>query len=75
MLSPRVADVRVLFTFTGGRGHVEPLIPIAHAAKAAGHTVAFAGRPSILPAVEALGFGVFPTESARERAAEADPAA
>jgi UDP:flavonoid glycosyltransferase YjiC (YdhE family) len=58
--------VRVLFTFTGGRGHVEPLVPIARAAGAAGHTVAFAGRPSILPAVEALGFGVFPTESARD---------
>jgi UDP:flavonoid glycosyltransferase YjiC (YdhE family) len=58
--------VRVLFTFTGGRGHVEPLVPIARAARAAGHTVAFAGRPSILPAVEALRFGVFPTESARD---------
>jgi UDP:flavonoid glycosyltransferase YjiC (YdhE family) len=54
--------VRILLAFTGGRGHVEPLLPLAHAAAAAGHTVAIAGRPSILPAVEALGFEVFATE-------------
>jgi UDP:flavonoid glycosyltransferase YjiC (YdhE family) len=57
--------MRVLFAFTGGRGHVEPLVPLARAAAAAGHTVAFAGRPSILPAVEALGFGVFAAEADR----------
>ena len=54
--------MRILFAFTGGRGHVEPLVPLARAADAAGHTVAFAGRPSVLPAVEALGFDAFPTE-------------
>jgi UDP:flavonoid glycosyltransferase YjiC (YdhE family) len=57
--------MRVLFAFTGGRGHVEPLIPLARAAAAARHTVAFAGRPSVLPVVEALGFEGFATESAR----------
>jgi UDP:flavonoid glycosyltransferase YjiC (YdhE family) len=58
--------MRALFGFTGGRGHVEPLVPLATAARAAGHTVAFAGRPSILPAVEALGFEAFPAEAEHE---------
>jgi UDP:flavonoid glycosyltransferase YjiC (YdhE family) len=52
--------VRFLFSFVGGRGHVEPLVPIARAAEDAGHTVAFAGGRSIVKAVEALGFAVFP---------------
>lgn len=52
--------VRLLFAFTGGRGHVEPLVPVARAATAAGHTVAFASPPSLVPAVEALGFEAFP---------------
>ena len=54
--------MRILFTFTGGRGHLEPLLPPAQAARAAGHTVAFGGRASILPAVERLGFDAFATE-------------
>jgi UDP:flavonoid glycosyltransferase YjiC (YdhE family) len=58
--------MRALFGFTGGRGHVEPLVPLATAAREAGHTVAFAGRPSILPAVEALGFEAFPAEAEHE---------
>ena len=58
--------MRILFAFTGGRGHVEPLLPLARAAAAAGHTVAFGGRPSILPAVEELGFETHPTEPARK---------
>jgi len=52
--------VRVLFSFAGGRGHAEPLIPIAVAARTAGHTVAFAGADTPLRAVAALGFQVFP---------------
>jgi UDP:flavonoid glycosyltransferase YjiC (YdhE family) len=52
--------VRILFAFAGGRGHVEPLVPIARVADAAGHTVAFAPGPSIAPEVAALGFNVFP---------------
>ena len=51
--------MRVLFTFAGGRGHLEPLVPIARAAADAGHTVAFVGRPWMVPAVEALGFPSF----------------
>ena len=54
--------MRVLFTFTGGRGHVEPLLPLATAARSAGHAVAFAGRPSVLPVVLELDFEAFATE-------------
>lgn len=52
--------MRVIFTFSGGQGHLDPLVPIARAAAAAGHTVAFAGRPWMVPKVEALGFACFP---------------
>jgi len=55
--------VRVLFSFVGGRGHVEPLIPIAVAVRAAGHTVAFTGAHTPLRSVGALGFEVFPLGS------------
>jgi UDP:flavonoid glycosyltransferase YjiC (YdhE family) len=55
--------VRILFTFAGGSGHFEPLIPIARAAEAAGHVVAFTGRPWMIPKVEALGFPAFATGS------------
>ncbi|HET6173674.1 MAG TPA: glycosyltransferase [Gaiellales bacterium] len=48
--------MRILFTFAGGSGHLEPLVPIARAASAGGHEVAFAGRPLMIPAVRALGF-------------------
>lgn len=51
--------MRILFTFAGGHGHLEPLVPLARAAAAAGHTVAFAGRPWMVPKVEALGFVAF----------------
>jgi UDP:flavonoid glycosyltransferase YjiC (YdhE family) len=55
--------VRVLFTFAGGSGHLEPLLPIARAAEAAGHVVSFAGRPWMVPKVAALGFACFPSGS------------
>jgi UDP:flavonoid glycosyltransferase YjiC (YdhE family) len=51
--------VRLLFTFAGGSGHLEPLVPLARAAEAAGHTVALAGRPWMVPKAEALGFAAF----------------
>ena len=53
--------MRVLFTFAGGSGHYEPLVPIARAAEMAGHTVAFAGQPVMIPAIEAAGFTAFAT--------------
>lgn len=51
--------MRVLFTFVGGSGHYEPLLPIAQAARAAGHTVAFACSPSMVATVENAAFTVF----------------
>ena len=53
--------MRILFTFVGGYGHFEPLIPVARAAADAGHTVAVAGRHSLVPVIEAAGFTAFPT--------------
>jgi UDP:flavonoid glycosyltransferase YjiC (YdhE family) len=52
--------VRALFTFAGGRGHAEPLVPVAEATRAAGHTVALAGRASVAADLQARGFTVFP---------------
>lgn len=57
--------LRILFTFAGGSGHLDPLLPIAHAAAAAGHQVAFAGRPLMLPRVQAMGFTSFAAGSDR----------
>jgi UDP:flavonoid glycosyltransferase YjiC (YdhE family) len=53
--------VRLLFAFVGGRGHFDPLGPIARAAVFAGHTVAFTAGRSMIPTVEASGFTAFPT--------------
>ncbi|WP_433083863.1 glycosyltransferase [Dactylosporangium sp. CA-052675] len=41
--------MRILFGFAGGNGHVQPLLPLARAAAARGHAVAFTGRPGVLP--------------------------
>ena len=54
---------RILFTFAGGSGHLEPLIPLARAAEAGRHRVAFAGRPWMVPQVDAAGFPAFPAGS------------
>jgi UDP:flavonoid glycosyltransferase YjiC (YdhE family) len=56
--------VRILLTFAGGNGHFEPLTPIARAAEGAGHTVAFAGQPAMIPVIEAAGFRAFATAGA-----------
>jgi UDP:flavonoid glycosyltransferase YjiC (YdhE family) len=56
--------VRVLFTFAGGSGHAEPLVPIADAVQAAGHSVAFAGRHSAVASLETHGFTLFPDPAA-----------
>ena len=53
-------EVRVLFTFAGGSGHAEPLVPIATAVHAAGHGVAFAGRHGAVAPLEVHGFTLFP---------------
>jgi UDP:flavonoid glycosyltransferase YjiC (YdhE family) len=52
--------MRVLFTTFAGTGHLHPLVPLARALTAAGHTVAFAAAPGFSPAVEAIGFPCFP---------------
>ena len=54
---------RMLFAFAGGSGHLEPLIPLARAAEAGRHTVAFAARPWMIPQVDAAGFPAFPAGS------------
>jgi UDP:flavonoid glycosyltransferase YjiC (YdhE family) len=53
--------MRVLFTFAGGSGHLEPLVPIARAVTEAGHVVAFSGRPAVADRVRELGFETFVT--------------
>ena len=51
--------MRILFTFVMGRGHYEPLAPIARAAVAAGHTVAFAGSGDVPKVAQAAGFEAY----------------
>jgi UDP:flavonoid glycosyltransferase YjiC (YdhE family) len=51
--------MRILFTFEGGSGHYNPLVPIARAAESGGHTVAFACAPGQLATVRAAGFQAF----------------
>ncbi|MBB4679268.1 glycosyltransferase [Crossiella cryophila] len=51
--------MRILFTFAGGNGHFDPLTPLAAAALAAGHTVAFASGPGLRAVVAAAGFTAF----------------
>ncbi|MEN3308261.1 MAG: hypothetical protein V7603_4463 [Micromonosporaceae bacterium] len=53
--------MHILFGFAGNHGHLDPLLPIARAARAAGHTVAITGRPLMVPAIEAAGFTAFAT--------------
>lgn len=47
--------VRLLCSFVGGEGHLQPLLPVARAVRAAGHTVAVAGAPAMASAIEAAG--------------------
>jgi UDP:flavonoid glycosyltransferase YjiC (YdhE family) len=51
----------MLFTFAGGTGHFLPLVPLARAAEAAGHVVAFGAQPGLLTTVEEAGFRVYDT--------------
>ncbi len=52
--------MRVLFTTLAASGHFHPLVPIARAVEAAGHTVAFACAASFIPTVAQAGFDAFP---------------
>jgi UDP:flavonoid glycosyltransferase YjiC (YdhE family) len=60
--------VRILFTFAGGLGHLNPLLPLASAARAAGHDVALTGKPSVVATVEADGFTVVGTGAENDAA-------
>ncbi len=64
--------MRVLFTYAGGSGHADPLVPIAVALRAAGHDVAFFGRRSAAAALDANGFTLFPDTDDRALAAGDD---
>ncbi|MGW3181707.1 glycosyltransferase [Kitasatospora sp. NPDC001119] len=57
--------MRILFTFIGGSGHFRPLIPVARAAQAAGHTVAVAGSGGRTAEITAAGFTAFATSEPR----------
>lgn len=48
--------MRLLVSFAGGNGHFQPLIPLAAAARAAGHIVTVTGRPRMAATVAAAGF-------------------
>src|SRR5690349_12095542 len=56
--------MRILFTFAGGSGHFEPLVPIARASVESGHSVAFAGQSAMIGAIERAGFTAFDTGGA-----------
>ena len=53
--------MRILFTSAGGRGHSDPLLPIARTARLSGHEVAFCCRPPMAATIEADGFTAFST--------------
>lgn len=64
--------MRILFSFAGGHGHLEPLLPIVRAAAAAGHDVAVAGghrelRRVAEPRLRTLPLGPSPSEEPRRR--------
>ncbi len=68
--------MRLLLTFVGGAGHLDPLLPVARAAAAAGHVVAIAGSGGQMGRVEAAGLEALPTSQVRppaEPSAERSP--
>lgn len=60
--------MRILFTFAGGAGHLNPLLPVASAARTAGHDVALTGKPSVVATVAADGYAVFGTGAENDAA-------
>jgi UDP:flavonoid glycosyltransferase YjiC (YdhE family) len=48
--------MRLLFTFAGGEGHLQPLLPLARAAAARGHEVVVSGAQSLRRAAAGLEF-------------------
>jgi len=68
------SPLRILFAFVGGQGHFLPLVPLARAALAAGHTVAFSSGSSMVDAVAAAGFDVDATVPRDRPSAPPEPA-
>ena len=56
--------MRLLVTFVGGLGHLAPLLPLACAAREAGHQVAIAGSGGLVPRIVEAGFTAFATSPA-----------
>lgn len=67
--------MRLLVTFVGGLGHLAPLLPLARAARAAGHEVAIAGSGGLVPRIEEAGFTAYATspEPHHDQAAASRP--
>ena len=65
--------MRILFTFMGGPGHFYPLLPVARAAEAAGHTVAVASPGGLVAKIEAAGFTAIPTSEKRKPSTTDEP--
>ncbi|MFD9738558.1 glycosyltransferase [Umezawaea sp. NPDC059074] len=53
--------MRVLFSFVGGNGHFQPMVPVARAVADAGHVVACTGSPAMVSTIEAARFEAFPS--------------
>jgi UDP:flavonoid glycosyltransferase YjiC (YdhE family) len=53
--------MRLLVTFVGGLGHLAPLLPLARAARDAGHDVAIAGSGGLVAHVEEAGLTAYAT--------------
>ena len=64
--------MRILFTSTAGTGHMNPLFPLARAARTAGHQVLFAVPATGRPIAERNGFAAAVTESGIPSADEAE---
>ena len=54
------ASVRVLFTTTSGRGHFQPMYPLARALARAGHEVRWAGAEQVCATLRDRGFDAVP---------------
>jgi UDP:flavonoid glycosyltransferase YjiC (YdhE family) len=52
--------MRVLFTTTSGRGHFQPMLPLARALARAGHAVRWAGAEPVCTALRDRGFDAVP---------------
>jgi UDP:flavonoid glycosyltransferase YjiC (YdhE family) len=64
---------RILFTCRPLSGHFEPLLPLAAAARASGHTVAFASGHPVVGRARDAGFTVFEAGTSEEFRAEWAP--